>query len=162
MSRKDKYIKLAREHMEPGEVIKHAIFGAYESTVLGKDTVRNGIFIATESRVLFYGKRTFGYDLEEFQYSNISSFESGKHMMGNYINFFASSNKVKLKWINDKDFGDFVTFIKARIGKKSSAVPASETAPVSAADEIRKYKSLLDEGIITQEEFEDQKKKLLG
>ena len=28
-------------------------------------------------------------------------------------------------------------------------------------DEIRKYKELLDEGIISQEEFEDKKKKLL-
>lgn len=162
MSKKDKYIKLAQEHLEPGEEVKYAIFGAYESTILGKDTVRNGIFIATESRIVFYGKRTFGYDLEEFPYSNVSSFESGKHMMGNYISFFASGNKVKLKWINDKDFGDFVAFIKPKIGKKSETGSAQDTTPISAADEIRKYKSLLDEGIITQEEFEDQKKKLLS
>lgn len=32
----------------------------------------------------------------------------------------------------------------------------------SDADEIRKYKNLLDEGIITQEEFEVKKKQLLG
>lgn len=33
---------------------------------------------------------------------------------------------------------------------------------LSGADEIRKYKNLLDEGIITQEEFEAKKKQLLG
>lgn len=33
---------------------------------------------------------------------------------------------------------------------------------VSAADEIRKYKSLLDDGIITEEEFTAKKKQLLG
>ncbi|MCL2334103.1 MAG: SHOCT domain-containing protein [Candidatus Methanoplasma sp.] len=32
----------------------------------------------------------------------------------------------------------------------------------SSADEIRKYKELLDEGIITQEEFDIAKKRLLG
>ena len=32
----------------------------------------------------------------------------------------------------------------------------------SGADEIRKYKALMDEGIITQEEFEVKKKQLLG
>ena len=32
----------------------------------------------------------------------------------------------------------------------------------SPADEIRKYKALLDDGIITQEEFETKKKQLLG
>lgn len=32
----------------------------------------------------------------------------------------------------------------------------------SPADEIRKYKALLDDGIITKEEFETKKKQLLG
>ncbi len=32
---------------------------------------------------------------------------------------------------------------------------------VSSADEIRKFKALLDDGIITPEEFEEKKKKLL-
>ncbi len=34
--------------------------------------------------------------------------------------------------------------------------------PISAADEIKKFKALLDEGIITQEEFDAKKKQLLG
>lgn len=42
-------------------------------------------------------------------------------------------------------------FKPAGIGKKV----------ISVADEIRKLKALLDEGIITQQEFESQKKKLL-
>jgi hypothetical protein len=33
---------------------------------------------------------------------------------------------------------------------------------VDAADEIRKFMSLLDDGIITEEEFQDKKKQLLG
>ena len=37
-----------------------------------------------------------------------------------------------------------------------------DTAPASAADELRKFKELLDEGIITQEEFDQKKKQLLG
>lgn len=35
------------------------------------------------------------------------------------------------------------------------------SAPVSSADEIRKYKGLLDDGIISQEEFEAKKRQLL-
>lgn len=38
----------------------------------------------------------------------------------------------------------------------------TEKAPVSPADEIRKYKSLLDDGIITQEEFDAKKHNLLN
>lgn len=38
----------------------------------------------------------------------------------------------------------------------------STSAPFSAADEIRKFKELLDMGAITQEEFDAKKKQLLG
>ncbi len=38
----------------------------------------------------------------------------------------------------------------------------NSSAGVSSADELRKYKSLLDEGIISREEFELKKQKLLG
>lgn len=43
-------------------------------------------------------------------------------------------------------------------------IPLEETQvnPESAADEIKKFKNLLDEGIITQEEFDAKKKELLG
>ncbi len=42
--------------------------------------------------------------------------------------------------------------------------PKTETAnqTLSAADEIKKYKALLDSGAITQEEYDAKKKKLLG
>ena len=39
---------------------------------------------------------------------------------------------------------------------------SSNGSPVSSADEIRKFKELLDSGIITQEEFDAKKKQLLG
>ena len=37
-----------------------------------------------------------------------------------------------------------------------------QSAPVSNADEIKKYKELLDSGVISQEEFDAKKKQLLG
>lgn len=39
---------------------------------------------------------------------------------------------------------------------------AGEQPAASGADEILKYKSLLDQGVITQEEFEKMKQQLLG
>ena len=39
---------------------------------------------------------------------------------------------------------------------------APKQSGMSTADEIREYKALLDEGIITQEEFDAKKKQLLG
>ena len=49
------------------------------------------------------------------------------------------------------------------IGALSNSNNSKEQAiPYSNADEIRKYKGLLDDGIITQEEFDAKKKQLLG
>ena len=46
--------------------------------------------------------------------------------------------------------------------RASQPTPAPAGAPVSAVEEIRGLKALLDEGILTQEEFEAKKKQLLG
>lgn len=50
-----------------------------------------------------------------------------------------------------------VVYEEGQRGKGSSSEGAS-----SSADEIRKYKGLLDDGIITEEEFEAKKKQLMG
>lgn len=56
-----------------------------------------------------------------------------------------------------------VEFIKNKIDEIKNA-PASGTVvqQVSAADELKKFKELLDIGVITQEEFDAKKKELLG
>ena len=49
--------------------------------------------------------------------------------------------------------------------QKQTTTPTPSAAPVSSvsnADELKKYKELLDSGIITQEEFDAKKKQLLG
>ena len=49
-------------------------------------------------------------------------------------------------------------------GNKQEAVPVTHVTQQSqsSADELMKYKELLDNGIITQEEFDAKKKQLLG
>lgn len=42
------------------------------------------------------------------------------------------------------------------------AIPVVKEVPVNNVEEIKKYKELLDMGIITQEEFDAKKKQLLG
>ena len=52
--------------------------------------------------------------------------------------------------------------ISVALESENSAPITTESSPVSAADEILKFKQLLDANIITQEEFEAKKKQLLG
>lgn len=56
---------------------------------------------------------------------------------------------------------DVVQYINNRIKEfKSGKNPVA--APASSADELLKFKQLLDSGAITQEEFDAKKKQLLG
>ena len=45
---------------------------------------------------------------------------------------------------------------------KDSDADVQPVQQVSAADELKKFKELLDSGVITQEEFDAKKKQLLG
>ena len=51
-------------------------------------------------------------------------------------------------------------FLEEKIINKSNTTQIVQTA--SNADELKKFKELLDSGIITQEEFDAKKKQLLG
>jgi hypothetical protein len=161
MSKFEKLVVEAKTHLEAGEEVEFSVFGAYESKIMGKDTVRNGVFLATSKRIVFFGKKMFGYDLEVFPYSNISSIEMGKGMMGHTISFFSSGNAVKMKWINSGDIPGFVNHVKGQLGKKSEG-SSTVVQQASAADELKKFAELRDLGILTDEEFNEKKKQLLG
>ena len=64
----------------------------------------------------------------------------------------------------DKKNNEIVTEIKSKIEelKANSNRMFVANTPISSADEIRKYKQLLDEGIISEEDFNNKKKELLG
>lgn len=156
-----KQVKSATEHLEPNEIIHEGVFGAYETKSLGNNTIKNGVFLATDKRLFFYGKRTFGFDSESFPYNSISSFEFSKKAMGYKISFYASGNKVDMKWINMGDVDSFVNFVKIKMNEKNEpvSVPKNEN---SAIEKVKEFKELLDMGIITLDEFETKKKELLG
>ena len=160
----DKLLTQAREHLDEGEDVVSAVQGTYETKIAGNDTVRKGAFIATDRRLVFYAKKLTGYDLESYPYDHISSIETGKGMMGHQITFFASGNKVHMKWIDAKqDVPGFISTVRARMkggaGDGAAAVASSEP---DVSDQIRKLAQLRDEGLVTDEEFQAKKAQLLG
>ncbi len=164
MANAKKNLEELKNHIQQDEEIESHIFGTYETKILGKESVRNGVLVATGKRIIFYAKKMFGYDMEVFPYSNISSIEVGKELMGHKISFFASGNKVTVKWINSKNIMEFVSIVRDRIGKKeqSSTAATKDTIPEkNQTKKIKELKELLDIGAITTEEFETKKKQLL-
>lgn len=119
----------------------------------------------------FDGDKTFYYsDLTSVQYRDASTFINGfiqleypgSHSGENNLN--SENSFVIMKGVsNIEECKKAYEYIKTRIHECKS----KKNAPVvvntlSAADEIKKYKELLDLGIITQEEFDQKKKQLLN
>lgn len=61
-----------------------------------------------------------------------------------------------------KEVKEVIEHLKLEEKKQESYLEESKTASFEPIDELRKYKQLLDEGILTQEEFDAKKKQLLS
>lgn len=163
-----KHVGGLREHLDMGERVEAIISGAYDTKLMGNDTVRTGILAATNRRLIFYSRRMVGYDMESFPYENISSFEQANSMMGSKVNFFASGNRVEVKWIQAGQLDELQRIVRSRMGKRPTepaSASAGEQSPApeqSAADKIRELARLRDDGILSDDEFTQAKAKLLG
>lgn len=114
--------------------------------------------VVTDKRV--YGRAAFGIrvDLPIDSISAVAiSFMHG-------ITVTASSREISFKFIenNDEVHKIISTLLSERKDKNESMTTIKQEAVQSCADEIAKFKALLDEGAITQEEFDAKKKQLLG
>ncbi len=62
---------------------------------------------------------------------------------------------------DQKEMTKAYSYIQDKV-KSTNTIVVEQNASTSNADELRKFKQLLDEGIITDEEFQKKKKELLG
>lgn len=89
---------------------------------------------------------------------------SGNNKTSNFFN--ENSFTYEPQNITNEEMEKVVAYIRERVEAckeaKNNPVIAAPVAAVSVADEIKKFKELLDMGAITQEEFDTKKKQLLG
>lgn len=114
----------------------------------------------TNKRV--YGKAALGkrvdLPLDMISAVGVSSFK-GVHVAtaSGKLTFYLCQNR-------DAVFTTISNLLVERQDKTSSTASTiiKQAVPQSNADELKKYKELLDSGVITQEEFDEKKKQLLG
>jgi Bacterial PH domain len=152
---------------------KFALSSTYETKIVGNETVRSGVLLATDRRILFYAKKLGGYELESFPYKSVSSIEQSKSLMGHAVSFIASGSRVNLKWIPEgRDLAAFLEVVKSQLSGRPSihspgAVPAVASAEPARSstfdipDQIRKLGELRDVGVLAEAEFLDKKADLL-
>ena len=113
----------------------------------------------TDKRV--YGKAAFGRRVD-LPFDKISSVDTCAF---DGIGVATSSGRIKFLLCKNRD-NVFNTISKLLLERQVNQKPKEafirQEMPQSSADELKKYKDLLDNGVITQEEFDAKKKQLLG
>ena len=114
--------------------------------------------VVTDKRV--YGKASFGQRVD-LPLDSISAVGTG-FLLG--IDIGSSSGRIHFKLIENKDEIHSVLskLLLERQKKETKGTVVENVIATSNADELKKFKELLDDGIITQEEFDAKKKQLLG
>jgi len=137
-----------------------------EKIVQGLYNNGNGILVATNKRLIFVDKGVFSLKVEDFPYDKISSFQYSTGMLMGGIEIYASGNKAEIKSIAKDQVKPFCEYVRARITKTSphASMPQAPVAATkdSVIDQLERLAKLKDQGILTDEEFKEQKQKILN
>ena len=71
-------------------------------------------------------------------------------------------NSIMFNNVGEPDFVKIRDFVESRIIELRSPNPTMVTQEIDIADQLLKLSKLIEQGILTQDEFESQKAKLLG
>ena len=109
----------------------------------------------TDKRV--YGRAAFGkqIDLPINQVSSVGT------CYGQGV-FAATSSGIIRFWLLDNQMEVYHAMSALLRDKQTAVVQPTVVASSGDADELKKFKMLLDDGVITQEEFDAKKKQILG
>lgn len=165
-SRTDAVLRSLRHLLDDGEEVLHAVMGYLtdDGALLAVSKSSHNVWLAalTTTRVVLVNQHITGVDSVYFPLETINSVSCGSGIVDSVITISQGMSCVVLKNIKNK-------YAKAFVAKANEAIRSSRNrpvqepklSPVSAADELAKWHSLLQQGIITQEEFDAQKAKLL-
>jgi hypothetical protein len=143
-----------------------------ENIIRGWYSGGNGILVATNKRLVFVDKGLTKLRVEDFPYDKITSIQYNLGLAGGTLTIFASGNKAEIQHVAKdacRAFGDFVRARTTSVAQHASAPPSA--APTSAPpavgggdtlDQLERLGRLKEQGILTEEEFQSQKQKILN
>jgi hypothetical protein len=150
-----KELKYLHEHINQGENILGHTRGFYNGTTW--------LICVTDRRLLFLDRNIgWGMKTTEIPLTSVGSVNYETKLMGGNITVTASGSEKHIGKMKKQDVKDIAALISDAAEKVNSASPAAAIQEVSKMDELKKLAELKDSGILTDEEFNEQKAKLLS
>ena len=132
------------------EIITYATSGVYDG--------HTWLVISTNKRIIFLDKGMFfGVNQIEIPLSKVNSIKYRKRFFLGEIEIWDGASMIKVTNILKKTLVPFVNAVNDSI-EEFENLKKNQT---SVADELIKFKKLLDEGVINRVEFDKKKKELL-
>ena len=146
-----KEVKELTNIINDDEIITYATSGVYDG--------HTWLVVSTNKRIIFLDKgMLFGVNQIEIPLSKVNAVKYKKGLFVGEIEIWDGASMFRVKSVLKKTL---IPFIKA-VNNSIEEMKKTQNSPkLSVADEIMKFKRLLDEGAITQEEFDKKKKELL-
>ena len=139
-----------------------------EAIVQGVYNKKLGILVASNKRLIFVKKGLlYGLQVEDFPYDKITSIQYETGLMYGKIKIFSSGNKAEIEQVEKRRARDFSEYIRARISGVTKHASYHEQA-AAAKDpyddmltKLERLPQLKERGILTEEEFQEQKQAIL-
>lgn len=130
-----------------------------EDMLQGRHNNKQGILVATSKRILFINKGVvYGLTVLDFSYDKMTSIDYTTGILEGKLTLYATGNATIIdNVIPKKRVREFGENIRSKLGKSSNVGDTT-----SVGDQIEKLFSLKQKGILTDEEFANQKQKLLA
>jgi hypothetical protein len=140
------------------EHVDHMLSGIYNNGL--------GALFATNRRLLFVDKGLiFGLKVEDFPYDKITSIQYETGIIQGKLTIFASGNRAEITNCDKVLVRGFAEYARARISSLHAGKAVPAPTPDGNDDTISKLERLAklkEQGILTDEEFMQQKAKILS
>lgn len=144
------------------EIIEKMIQGTYG------EVSSIGVLVATNKRLVFVDKGLiYGVRVEDFAYDKITSMEYKKGLVLGQIMMYSAGNRAQITNCDKAQVQPFVEYVRARTSGRAahaSAPPPAEPVVSNDSDALSRLErlaALKERGILTDEEFSAQKRKIL-
>ena len=161
----DKHIELLLTNLRPDEEVKFSILatGIYN----GSQIVCGGncILFITSQRILYGCKGLLWSTVKSVNLDDCRDVESDTFgiLKGTIkINTRTEVVKFEAKKSETLRLASLIETVIKEVVDSNKVPNVQQVNQISAADELKKFKELLDSGLISQEEFDAKKKQLLG
>lgn len=140
-----------------------AIIEAQFKDVHNAASYRYGISLATDQRLLCYRKSMIGtVTSEEIPLSKVTGISYRKGIIFGSVIITSGGQRFVLESAINSEAERFANIVKELLSQRETESPISQPASHSDnLDQIEKLYDLMRKGILTQEEFADQKARLL-